>query len=429
MPSSRLDSLPPHSLLRSVMSPFGVLLAVGLVWAEPPGQPVAPGPVLIVPAGPAALEVAVPLPAGPRFERTGAWQLVELGTPGVVPDAQPVPAIAPDGQASEKAKQLVAVIAPRQGATGPRRFHLQAVKLAPRAAFTFRDVSDKSVELLEGGKPVLVYNHGTITREDIPEKEGRRSRACYVHPVYGLSGEVLTDDFPKDHYHHHGVFWTWPHVKVDGREYNTWMGTNIRQQFVRWIAKEAGPVCGLLAVENGWFIGDKKVMIERVWLRAYPAVDGKQRALDVELTFIPVDKPVTLQGAGGKSYGGLTMRFAPSSRQETLITVPSGKTKADLPDTRLAWADFTSKFKGAEVRSGATVMVSPGHPDYAPTWLTRHYGPLCVGWPGVEPKTFPPGKPIRMSYRIWIHKAPVELDQLKQAYEAYKTAVEQVRWD
>ena len=61
---------------------------------------------------------------------------------------------------------------------------------------------------------MLVYNHGVITDEKVPAKDARRSRACYIHPLWGLNGEVLTDDFPKDHYHHHGVFWAWPHVEI-----------------------------------------------------------------------------------------------------------------------------------------------------------------------------------------------------------------------
>ena len=35
-----------------------------------------------------------------------------------------------------------------------------------------------------------------------------------------------------------------------------------------------------------------------------------ERALDLDFTWIPVDRPITLRGAEGKSYGGLTVRFA-----------------------------------------------------------------------------------------------------------------------
>jgi hypothetical protein len=294
--------------------------------------------------------------------------------------------------------------------------------------FSFKELDDKSLELSEAGQPVLVYNYGVITKESVPETDARRSRSCYVHPLWGLSGEVLTDDFPKDHYHHHGVFWTWPHVQIDGQEYDLWADRGIRQQFVGWLEREAGPEAAVLGVENGWYVDDRKVMIERVRLRVHKAT-VESRALDLDFTWIPVDRPVTLWGAPGKSYGGLTVRFAPPSAKDknTLITVPEGPTTGDLYETRLPWADFTSQFGNAPTRSGAAIFVHPQHPDSPPTWLTRHYGPLCIGWPGVESKTFPPDEPIRLSYRIWIHKGPVTTEQLQQAYDAY-TASTQAAW-
>jgi hypothetical protein len=235
----------------------------------------------------------------------------------------------------------------------------------------------------------------------------------------------LTADFPRDHYHHHGVFWTWPHVRIDGREYDLWNDRGIKQRFVRWLCRHTGPMAGVIGVENGWFTGDTRVMIECVWIYAYKAA-GDSRSIDLEFTWIPVDKPITLWGAGGKSYGGLTVRFAPPSRRDpsTVITAPSGPTTGDLPDTPLAWADFTSQFGDCPHPSGAAVFVDPDHPDYPPTWLTRHYGPLCVGWPGVHPKTFDPGKPIRLSYRVWIHEAAVQTGDVQQVYDAYKAGLE-----
>jgi len=307
-----------------------------------------------------------------------------------------------------------------QGAAGVRRFRVEAaVKKNDAPAFRFREIDDKSLELLDGDKPVLVYNHGVITNEKIPKNDLRRSRACFAHPIYGLNGEVLTESFPKDHWHHHGLFWAWPHVSIEGKQYDLWVYNNIQQRFVRWICRQSGPVAALLAAENGWFVGDKKVMIERVWLRVYKAAGG-ERSIDVELVFIPVDKPITLLGAEGKSYGGINLRYAP--RTNTVITVPTGRSKEDLPDTPLAWADLTAQFAGAPGPSGAALFVHPKHPDFPPTWLTRHYGILCIGWPGVKPKTFPPGEPIRMDYRMWIHQSAAELADLQEAFDAYGAA-------
>jgi hypothetical protein len=420
--------------LDCVLSAPRCLWALVLVaWAVVFGCSVRPADaadVVVVPASRAALSLAVHLPDDGALATAKLVRLVEVGQAGAGVLAQVVPAVAEDGTPSRKRRCLVATIAARKGAAGSRRFQVRPAAVGaagPAGAFRFQDVTDKSLGIRDGKRTVLVYNHGPITSERVPGKDHRRTRSCYVHPVYGLGGEVLTDDFPRDHYHHHGVFWTWPHIEIDGKHYDSWQGDNIKQRFVRWLARESGPVAAVLGVENGWFYEGRKMVIERVWLRAYKPV-GESRSIDVELVFIPLGQPVTLRGAGGKSYGGLTVRFRPASRKDTLITVPGGRTKGDLANTPLKWADFTSRFGHAEGPSGAAVFVSPDHPDYPPTWLTRYYGPLCVGWPGVKGRTLPPDKPIRLKYRLWIHKAAGEPAALKAAYEAYSRHLE-VKWE
>lgn len=280
--------------------------------------------------------------------------------------------------------------------------------------FRFADVNDKSLGLWDGEHPVLVYNHGVITATHAPAD---RARSSYVHPLYGLDGEVLTDDFPKDHYHHRGLFWAWPHVRVGAEETDLWMLKGIRHQFERWLRRDANPSGAVLGVQNGWFIRDHKVAEEQVWLRILPATsDG--RAIDVELVLTPLKEPLTLRGAEGKSYGGLTLRFAPF-KGETIITTPDGRTKDDLPVAQLPWADLSAQFAGAAAPSGAAIFVAPSHPNYPPEWLTRHYGALCVGWPGVAAQTFAPNRPIRCSYRVWIHRGTPEAAVLKTIYAEY----------
>jgi len=362
------------------------------------------------------------LPEGVAVPEAGKACLVEAGYPDSRPVVQVVPTMDAAGLPIKERTSLAGTIVAGNRVGKPRQFRLAPIAEAQSspAELAITDLNDKSVQITDGDQAVLVYNHGVITKESIPEREHRRSRACYVHPVYGLSGEVLTDDFPRDHYHHHGIFWTWPHVSVDGREHDLWQGNTIRQQFVAWLAREAGPAAAVLGVENGWYVGDEKVMTERVWIRAYHAT-GDSRPVDIDLTFIPTEKPVTLWGAAGKSYGGLTMRFAPPASRDpaTVITTPSGPTAHDLSETMLRWADYTSKLNGHDKPSGASVFISPDHPSYPPTWLLRHYGPLCVGWPGVAPETLEPGVPVRMSYRIWIHKDAVNKSEIGRAFSAF----------
>ena len=88
--------------------------------------------------------------------------------------------------------------------------------------------------------------------------------------------------------------------------------------------------------------------------------------------------------------------------------------------TRLPWADLTAEFSGATQPSGAAIFVAPTHPDFPPMWLTRHNGVLCLGWPGVDAKTFEPNKPIRLQYRLWIHRGTADATRLKQVFSDYE---------
>jgi hypothetical protein len=288
-------------------------------------------------------------------------------------------------------------------------------------SFRFTNITDKSLALFEGARPVLVYNHGVI--EQPAGVPADRARSTYVHPIYGLDGEVLTDDFPRDHYGHRGLFWGWPHVRIGAQHYNLWDLRGIQQRFQHWLARDAGPSNAVLAVQNGWYVGDRKVVHEEVWLRVAPS-SGNERVVDVELTWTPMSEPLTLQGAEGKSYGGLTFRFAP--RTNTVITTKLGQTENDLLVTRLPWADFSAGFGGRAEASGAAILVAPDHPDFPPEWMTRHYGLLCVGWPGVQPKTFQPGETVRCRYRVWIHRGAGTVENLRRAWHAYEQSLRPV---
>ena len=289
---------------------------------------------------------------------------------------------------------------------------------ASKTLFRFEAINDKSLGLWEGERAVLVYNHSAISRPSVPTAQ---SRSSYFHPIYGLDGEVLTDDFPKDHVYHRGLYWAWPHIRIADQEYDYWSVRGIRTEFRRWIAQEIKSSVAVLGVENEWFVGDKEVMAEKVRIEVHPA-SSESRAIDIELTWTPTDRPVTLWGAEGKSYGGLTLRYGP--RSKTIITVPAGRTSDDLVVTRLAWADLSGDFvQNANNLSGAAVFVHPEHPDYPPTWMTRHYGMLAVGWPGVTPQTFPVGKSFSCRYRLWIHRGAPEAAVIQKAYEAYCASV------
>ena len=75
-------------------------------------------------------------------------------------------------------------------------------------SFSFIETEDK-IELLEGSDPVLVY------QKAVKSPDGKVFFNNYIHPLYSLDGDTITEEFPADHLHHRGIFWAWHHIFVD----------------------------------------------------------------------------------------------------------------------------------------------------------------------------------------------------------------------
>jgi type 1 glutamine amidotransferase len=244
--------------------------------------------------------------------------------------------------------------------------------------FRFRDLDARSVELSENGSPVFVYNHGTMLKAGVPAD---RARCCYLHPVYAPNGAVLTDDFPKDHYHHRGISWMWPIVRVDGKTYDLWGIKGITAKFEKWNRKEAGADRAVLAVQNGWYIGERRVVEEDVEMIAFPAAAG-QRTLDFTLRFRAVADGVEIEGEpdSKKGYGGFNVRFAP--REGTVIRTPDLEDAPDSDRIPRPWAALSGNFGGQQ--AGLRIAIDPSNPASPNGWCLRHYGFLGVEFPALQ---------------------------------------------
>jgi hypothetical protein len=277
---------------------------------------------------------------------------------------------------------------------------LPSVAAAP-SPFAFQEVNDSTgLELTENGKPVFVYNYGMILAPGAPE---RLRRSSYLHPVYAPDGTVLTDDFNHDHPHHRGIFWAWEVVTVDGKTDDVWTVKGFKQKFVRWKARETEGPLARLAVENGWYDGERKFVKEDVEILTH-AVSKDQRVMDFTLSFEALDKPVVIVGTpdSKKGYGGFAFRTAPrdGGAARTLIRTDKGISEKDGVLSRHPWAEIAGSFKGHE--AGVRIEDNPSNPGY-PTngWLMRHsFALLNVSYPGLEPITLEPGKPLVLKYRV-----------------------------
>ena len=275
-----------------------------------------------------------------------------------------------------------------------------AAGLNAQGPFAFRQLSPASLELTERGKPVFVYNHGMVLKEGLAENW---RRSCYIHLLYAPDGAVVTDDFPKDHLHHRGVFWAWPVVTVDGATYDPWgVKGALQDRFVRWIARKAAKDSARLEVENGWYVGDTRVLKETVQIVAHPVLEGN-RTLDFTLTFEALDKPVEVTGSrdAKKGYGGFGVRFAP--REKTVIRTDQGIEAKDTDRVPHPWAALDGSFQGRS--AGLRIDIDPANPSFPNGWCLRHYGYLGVAFPGLDTYVFEPRRPVVLKYRVTVSSA------------------------
>lgn len=285
---------------------------------------------------------------------------------------------------------------------------------SPQLAF-IKDEAKGTLTLRDGRVEVLTYRFSNQIKQGVDPKY---TRSCYIHPLYSLDGTVLTADFPRDHLHHHGVFWTWPVVKTRGQDTQTWHPDtpSLRQHFSRWLKQEVKNGAATLSVENVWKLDDNEVVAkETVTLRILPANDAG-RSIDLELVFQAAGGPLELRGSPdqNKGYGGLCIRGAPMFKGAALTT-DQGLLKKDSTNAPFRWADMSTE------ELGISIFVSPGHPDFPATWLIRnsYAGILNVSWPGLKPAVLQPGKPAILRYRIYVHRGNAAEGRIRQAYEKF----------
>lgn len=296
-----------------------------------------------------------------------------------------------------------------------------AAKNETKSPSPFRFIEDPeqgTLTLFEAKRPVLVYNFRDRLKPGVPAD---RKRSCYVHPIYGLDGEVLTEDFSEHgHLHHRGLCWAWAEVKVDGQLTDPWDLRRILARFRRWTEQSTGPERAVLGAEDDWVLdGAKTVATEVVRLEVHKATDVG-RAIDVKWRLEVKGGPIEAAGRKAVGYGGLLLRFP--TLKSTALTTDQGPQPADANLKPCVWADLSARFAQDEKVSGAAIFLHPKHPGMPVGWTLRYYGLLNPAYPGTTPITLEPNKPLVLQYRLWIHRGDAQSGGVAKAYADYRAA-------
>lgn len=246
-------------------------------------------------------------------------------------------------------------------------------------------------------------------------------RSDYVHPLYGLNGEMLTKDWPADgEFHHRGIFWAWPEVEWGTERGDLYALQRVFSRPTAQLKTWSGPVFSQVTAENLWKWGDSiSIVRERIDIRAYRQA-GPARIIDFAIELTALKDSITLATRLANSYGGFCVRMqTPREQKIAFYTDTTGQTIR-------AWSDLSGLFQSDSSRSGLMILQYQDNPGYPGVWA--HYENLS--W--VQP-TFPTpdtryplkkGIPLVLRYRLVIHKGGDPDRALAQkSWDAYHQAL------
>ena len=251
-------------------------------------------------------------------------------------------------------------------------------------------------------------------------------RGGYIHPLYTPAAVLVTDDYPGDHRHHHGVWSAWAHTTFEGREMDFWnMGSgSAKVDFEALAATWDGPVhAGLHARQV--FVdlrapGQPRVALREQWLvtayRTHDAAPAPYFVFDIDSTQeAATTSPVMLDQY---LYGGFAFRgHAQWSSAITFLT-SEGRDRAGGDGTTARWCHMGGRVDGRQ--AGYAVL---GHPSNfrAPQPMRINPTDPYFSFSPVKPSGFAitQGKPYVSRFRIVTSDGPADRALLDRLWNDY----------
>jgi hypothetical protein len=301
----------------------------------------------------------------------------------------------------------------------------------------------------EDGKPVLQYNYQTVYEKDVIRFDDERKttpgvvsgtyrdeyidqhagvpkdtvvttdiyavpRSDYIHPLFGLQGEMLTRDWPLDgEPHHRGIWWAWPEVRWGRQQGDLYALQRIFARPTGKVGLTSGKDYAQIDAENRWMWEDKKpIVLENATIRVYPSQEDT-RIVDITIRLTALEDSISIATRQTSSYGCFNIRMqSPEGQSLTYHTDSAGTTP------RRSWSDLSGTFRGAAAPSGLSILQYAGNPEYPGPWV--EYPNLA--W--VQP-AFPQhghryslvkGEPLILRYRLVIHNGGKPDESMSEAW-------------
>jgi hypothetical protein len=295
---------------------------------------------------------------------------------------------------------LYHAVLPALEAGQPMSFEVETTNDAPASAGISFDLSEDRINISLGGSDLMTFHCGPDNPKPV------------INPILTPGGtnmlrEPMTAWSEGEHPWQRGL--TLMHGAINGVD--CWNEQD-RETFGRTeqdkMTVSHGPVSLVIASENSWYRGDKKLMTDH---RSYRIFDTDRKAvvLDIALTLKASEGPLTFGAT--KEAGFLCIRVNPTMNANNRGTMRNVYGAADevgcwsLPSH---WMDYCGPV-GNEV-AGFAIFDHPQNLRYPTTWHVRGYGlfaPNC--WMFKPDHHLKEGEELTFRWRVIIHSGDTEV--------------------
>ncbi len=271
-----------------------------------------------------------------------------------------------------------------------------------------------TLSLSVDGRTLLTYNAHYI---DSPAADQPwYGRSGFIHPVYTPSGRVVTEGFPADHMHQHGLMFAWTSAEFDGRPVDFW---NSKKQagfieHVETVRADADTIAVKLRhIDETATI--PTVVLKETWEIKHAAHDSMNVFDLVSTQTCATDRPLMIKEF---HYGGMCVRGPAAWLKQATMVTNEGKQRDEGNHSRPHWVALSGEIDGqvcgiaamshpTNFRAPQPVRLHPNKPYFC-------FAPMVLGDFQIEPD-----KPYVSRFRFAAFDGQPNADELNKLWKAY----------
>ena len=289
----------------------------------------------------------------------------------------------------------------------------------------------------ENGAVTFEWQEGTIltynaSPTDLPHTDidPVYTRGGYIHPVYTPSQTLVTNDYPPNHVHHHGIWAAWTNTVFQGRTPDFWNMGGGTGTVVPVALDESwsGPVMAGFSSRHRYVdLSDNEPVdaLNETWEARIYAVDAQPAYRLFDLRLIHTTAGDSALKLPEYRYGGLGFRGHGDweGPENTFFLTSEGKDRSNGHATTARWCHI-----GGYVGDKLAGVAILGHPDNfrAPQNMRIHPTEPFFNWAPSQAGDWAisPDQPYDATYRFVVMDGPPNVELLERLWTDFADPVE-----